>query len=88
MNDLGGTLLGVAAIISAVGGVAIGLLSLRQQRVTGTKIATVGEAVENVHHEMNSMKDQLVAATALASEAKGRDDERANPTGPPIKEHS
>lgn len=81
MTDLGGTLLGVAAIISALGGVVIGLLSLRVQRTTQAKI-------DEVHVATNSIVTQLVAKTELASEAKGRDDERANPTGPPIKEPS
>lgn len=38
-----------------------------------------------MHAEIDVLRRQLVA-TASASEAKGRDDERANPTGPPIKE--
>lgn len=74
MTEVAALMGGLAVLISSIGSVVVGILSLRVQRTTK-------QAVEEVHVATNSMKDQLVAATALAAEAKGRDAERANPTG-------
>lgn len=69
----------VSVLLGTIGTFVLGVLTLLVSRDTAVK-------VEAVHVATNSMKDELVAKTALASEAKGRDEERANPTGPPTGE--
>ena len=75
-TDIAAIIGALSLLVTSIGSFVIGVMSLRLQRMTQTK-------VEEVRHATNSMKDELVASTAIASEAKGRDDERANPTGPP-----
>ena len=66
-----------AAMIAAIGSIfSIGLV-IR----AGRKIDRTDAKVDEIHTATNSMKDELVKATAKASRAEGRDEERANPTG-------
>ncbi len=53
----------IATLITAVGAVVIGLRNSRK--------------IEEVHVATNSMKDQLVASTALAANAQGNREGRA-----------
>lgn len=69
----GPTLLGVAAIIGSITGVIAALGVVLNVVLT----FILSSRQEHLAHEMNSVKDALVASTAKASHAEGMADQRA-----------
>jgi len=61
----------ILAVIAAFNAITAIIGWMTHRAITEAKID-----IRKVELATNSMKDQLVAATALASEAKGRDEER------------
>ena len=61
------------ALIASIGPTIIGILNALHQYSSSKSI---GENVKRVELQTNSMKDALVASTALASRAEGAKDEK------------
>jgi len=70
-------IVGVAtAAINAVSLVVVAVIQSRASSRNHSAIQNVRENIQKIETATNSMKDDLVTATRLAGEAKGRDDER------------
>lgn len=63
----------IAQIITAIGALIAPIASVLAVIVS----VRTGRRVEEVHVATNGLTKQLVAATAVASESKGRDEERS-----------
>ena len=64
------------AIIASIGPTAIGLLNILHQVMVARKVIEMGVNIKRVETQTNSIKDALVASTALASHAEGVRDEK------------
>ncbi len=89
----------VEAVVAIVGGfgivanagalVVVAVIQSRASSRNHHAITAMAENVDKIEVATNSMKDDLVAATQKAGEAKGRDDERVRlgmnrkPAAPP-----
>ncbi len=68
---------GIGVAINALSLVVVAIIQARASSRNHTAIGEVGKNVQKIETATNSMQDKLVAATQLAGESKGRDDERA-----------
>lgn len=64
------------ALIASIGPTIIGILNAVHQFSSSKKVTEMGVNIQRVETQTNSIKDALVASTALASHAEGVKDEK------------
>jgi hypothetical protein len=68
--------LALIAVIASIGPTIVGIINAVHQSKSNAKVDVIGENVKKVETQTNSMKDALIASTALASRAEGAKDEK------------